>query len=351
MQAPASIAILRLSAIGDVCNAVSVVQAIQQQFPLTKITWIIGRIEAQLINDLPNIEFIIFDKKQGLKAYRQLAQQMKGRHFDYLLHMQVALRANIAAYFIPATHKIGFDSARSKELHHLFINEHIASQEHEHEHVLEGFQGFAKKLGVHITQAQWQIPIPDAAQKFADNELNLPQRYFVISPCASKAERNWLADRYAALADYAAEKNYAIVLCGGNSALEQKMGADIEAFAKAPIKNLIGKTHLKSLFAVLKKASIVLAPDTGPLHMAVSVGTPVIGLYAHSNPNRTGPYLFREYCVSYYEQACLAQFGKAVSELKWGKRAKGEDLMTHISIDDVIKKFDKIDLVLKKETI
>jgi heptosyltransferase I len=349
MQAPTSIAFLRLSAIGDVCNAVSVVQAIQQQFPRAKITWIIGRVEAQLIHDLPNIEFIIFDKKQGLKAYLHLAHQMKGRHFDYLLHMQVALRANIAAYFIPATHKIGFDPARAKELHHLFINDCIAAQQHEH--VLEGFQGFAKKLGVNITQAQWQIPIPDAAQAFADNELNLPQRYFVICPCASKAERNWLAARYAALADYAAEKNYAVVLCGGNSALEQTMGSDIEDLAKTPIKNLIGKTNLKSLFAALKKASIVLAPDTGPLHMAVSVGTPVIGLYAHSNPNRTGPYLFREYCVSYYEQACLAQFGKPVSELKWGKRAKGEDLMTHISIDDVKKQFDKIDIELKKETI
>ena len=98
---PKSICILRLSAIGDVCHAVSAVQAIQAHYPNAKITWVLGKIEAMLLADLPGVEFVIFDKKQGKAVYQTLKNTFKGRKFDVLLHMQVALRANIAAMYIP----------------------------------------------------------------------------------------------------------------------------------------------------------------------------------------------------------------------------------------------------------
>jgi heptosyltransferase I len=89
---------------------------------------------------------------------------------------------------------------------------------------------------------------------------------------------------------------------------------------------------------VLKQAKLVLAPDTGPLHMAVTQGTPVIGLYAHSNPGRTGPYFYRQYTVSVYPQVIAIQFDAPV---KWGTRAKGEHLMALIEVDEVKAQFDK----------
>ncbi|HAC27675.1 MAG TPA: glycosyl transferase, partial [Marinobacter hydrocarbonoclasticus] len=97
-----------------------------EQLPGVKITWVIGKIEAKLIGDLPGVEFIIFDKKAGRAGYAELRQKMKGRKFDALLHMQVAFRANLAAACIPAKLKIGYDKARSKDLHSLFINRRIA---------------------------------------------------------------------------------------------------------------------------------------------------------------------------------------------------------------------------------
>src|SRR5690554_1261761 len=90
----ASLCILRLSAIGDCCHAISLVQTIQRHWPNTKITWVIGKIEAQLIAAIPNledIELIVFDKKQGKKAYQQLKSDLKGRNFDVLLHLQANL--------------------------------------------------------------------------------------------------------------------------------------------------------------------------------------------------------------------------------------------------------------------
>jgi len=101
----------------------------------------------------------------------------------------------------------------------------------------------------------------------------------------------------------------------------------------------VGKTSLTQLLAVLKQAAVVLAPDTGPAHMAVTQGTPVIGLYAHSNPGRTGPYLSLDHVVSVYEEVIA---DKHENSVPWGTRAKGDDLMSLIRLDDVLVKFDKL---------
>ena len=342
------ICILRLSAIGDVCHAVSAVQAIQKAHPKAKITWVIGKVEAMLLADLPGVEFVVFDKKQGKQAYQQLKDTFKGRKFDVLLHMQVALRANLAARCIPAKVKVGFDWARSKELHSLFINKRIAPQSEAH--VLEGFKGFAQAIDTPDYKPQWQMPVTEQHQQAADallGEERLAGRIFVISPAASKKERNWLPERYAALADYAHNQGFSVVITGGPTPLEETLAEQIISHSKMPILNLVGKTQLKELLCVLKRASLVLAPDTGPAHMAVTVGTPVIGLYAHSNPKRTGPYLYQDYVVEVYHQNLVKQTGKTAEQLPWGTRVKGADLMTQISVEDVTLMFDLV--VLKEQ--
>ena len=115
-EKPHSICVLRLSAIGDVCHAVSSVQALQRTYPQAKITWVIGKVEEKLIGDLPGIDFVIFDKSLGIKAYRKVPQEMKEPELDVLLHMQLAFRANLAAFFIPAKVKIGFEKEDKKKL-------------------------------------------------------------------------------------------------------------------------------------------------------------------------------------------------------------------------------------------
>ena len=343
------ICILRLSAIGDVCHAVSAVQAIQKAHPNAKITWVMGKIEAMLLADLPGEELVVFDKKQGKQAFEQLKQQFKGRKFDVLLHMQVALRANLVARCIPAKVKVGFDWARAKEFHSLFINKRIAAQTQAH--VLEGFKGFAKAIDVPDYQPSWAMPVTEQDQTVADELLGaerLTNPIFVISPAASKKERNWLPERYAALADHAHSQGFEVVITGGPTELEVELSEQIISYANAPILNLVGKTKLKQLLCVLKRAALVLAPDTGPAHMAVTVGTPVIGLYAHSNPKRTGPYLYQNYVVEVYHQNLLQQTGKTAEQVAWGTRVKGSDLMAQITVADVTLMFD---LVVKKEQL
>ncbi len=340
-----SICILRLSAIGDVCHVVSAVQAIQKAHPNAKITWVMGKVEAMLLANLPGVELVIFDKKEGKAALKKLKNTFKGKQFDVLLNMQVALRAGFVARCIPAKVKLGFDWARSKELHSLFINKRIAAQKEAH--VLEGFKGFAKAIGVNDYEPSWQMPYTREDEVKADELLGqdyLANKLFVISPAASKAQRNWLPERYAALAEHARAQGFNVALTGGPTELEVNLAENIIKHCNSPILNLVGKTKLKELLCVLKRADLVLAPDTGPAHMAVTVGTPVIGLYAHSNPARTGPYLYQDYVVEVYHKNLLKQTGKTAQQVSWGTRVKGDDLMGQISVESVKAMFDHVAL-------
>lgn len=332
---------MRLSAIGDVCHAVSSVQAIQKRWPQAKISWIIGKTELMLLNGMPGVEFICFDKGAGRKAFRDLKQQLANKEFDILLHMQVALRASRVARLVRAKEKWGFDRSRAKEGQWLFTNRRINAQDEPH--VVDGFWGFALALGVdEERRPEWQMPINADDESWHSQTFADIKNYFVIAPAASKAERNWLPERYAQVASHAYQRGMKIVICGGPSAMEKELAEQILGNCDFEVINLVGETSLKQLLVVLKNAQLVLAPDTGPAHMASTVNTPVIGLYAHSNPKRTGPFNFQNYVVSCYQQVIKEQTGKDYQQLPWGKRAKGEELMQRIEVNSVIEMFDRI---------
>lgn len=334
------ICILRLSAIGDVCHAVAMVQLIQRTYPQAEITWVIGKVEAQLLQGLPGVKFVVFDKKAGRQGYADLRYALKDDHFDVLLHMQVALRASIASLMIKADRKIGFDSKRAKEGQWLFTNDKIAP--HPAPHVLDGFMGFAEAIGCDIPSkleaTQWYMPISDQDQLWASEQFTNEKPVAVICPAASKKERNWTTQGYIDIAQVLINKGFTLAICGGPTELEAKLAIEISQHLKGDVVNLVGKTSLKQMLAVLKIAHLLIAPDTGPAHMAVTVGTPVIGLYAHSNPHRTGPYLYPHYVVSCYQAMVQQQYGKPLAKLPWGTRAKGSDLMENISNGQVLDK-------------
>lgn len=337
---PKNICILRLSAIGDVCHAVSMVQSIQRQWPKVKITWVIGKLEALFLASLPNIEFIVFDKRKGFSGLLELKKTLAGRDFDVLLHMQAALRSSLVSWCIPAKVKLGFDRARAKEGQWLFSNARIKSQKHPH--VLDGFAAFGEALGLEVQAPRWDMGISAEDDRWALEQVASSAPFVVISPAASKAERNWSVEGYTAIAEYLHGKGYGIVLTGGPTDMERELSQSIIQSCSFPILDLVGKTTLQQLLAVIRQAHLVIAPDTGPTHMAVVVGTPVVGLYAHSNPRRTGPYCYLDYVVNEYDAIIEEQKGKPWQELPWGVRAKGGDLMERITLDAVTEKVDAV---------
>ena len=340
-SAPQSLCILRLSAIGDVCNTVAAVQAIQRTWPQTQITWITGKLEAQLIHDLPGIEVIVFDKKQGWQGYRQLWSQLKGRQFDALLHMQYALRASVATLGIKARYKLGFDALRSQDFQTWFTNVKVPSPATPH--VLDGLLAFGHTLGVTDMNPTWRIPYSPQDGEWADAQLDNTKRNLVMVPGASKAYKNWTATGYAQIVDYAVEHGFNVIIAGSPSPVETKLCNAVLADIHHPVTNVVGKSSIKQMLALLDKADLVIAPDTGPTHMANAMGTPVIGLYAHHNPERTGPYCFGDYVVSAYREAiALEHPNKSIDELDWRTRVKDERAMERISVEQVKAMFDKV---------
>lgn len=347
--------ILRLSAIGDVCHAVAMLSAILEQKAKQKqdieITWVIGKIEHQLLKHLTehfhNLRFVVYDKSAGKQAKAAVKKALSDTEFDALFVMQVALRANLLSRVIKAKKRIGFDKARAKEGHSFFINARIKPRQHAH--VLEGFMGFAEAIGIDIDSILndkpfWHLPLIETDTHWLKEQLTGAgiKKYAVVSPAASKAERNWLPERYAELIEYIQQKGLSVILCGGPSTLDLETSESILKLTDKVTLNLVGKTTLTQMLAVLNQAEVVIAPDTGPAHMATTQGTPVIGLYAHSNPRRTGPYLSIEQTASVYDELALEQFGKPWQALPWGKRVKGKSLMQKISLETVIDRLNQV---------
>ncbi|WP_455197620.1 glycosyltransferase family 9 protein [Kaarinaea lacus] len=346
-DAPDSLCILRLSAVGDICHTLPVVRTIQSHWPSTKISWIIGQLEASLVHDIPGIEFVIFDKSRGMNAYLDVRKALNGWRFDALLHMQMSLRSSVVNRLVNTSTRIGFDRARAKDLQWLFNNAQIPA--HRDQHVMDSFFGFAEALGINDRDLLWNIPIPESDQQQAEKLLPGKQPMLVISPCSSMSYRNWHSEGYAAVADYAVKQyGLRVVLTGGPSITELEMGQDIETKCKLPTINLIGKTNLKQLLAILEKATVVLSPDSGPAHMATAVKTPVIGLYACTNPERARPYFSGEWVIDKYHDAVRDKHGKEASALPWGIRVRDPGTMERITVEDVTKKLDEFMLRTNK---
>lgn len=338
MSAPASICLLRTSAIGDVTHVVPLVHTLQRNWPQTSLTWIVGKLERKLVGDLPGVEFVTFDKSAGWTGMREVHAALRGRRFDALLHMQVALRSNLLSLGIHAQQRIGYDRARSKDLHGLVINQRIPARTGEH--VLQAIGSFCEPLGLKQTDVRWDIPIPDEAQAWAAQQWPDDQPVLLVSPTSSHALRNWRPERYAAVMDHATAHGWRVVLIGGPSAGERGMADAILAACQHAPLDLTAKDTLKRLMAMLCRAQLLLTPDSGPMHMANAVGLKVLGLHAASNPARSGPYSDRRWCVDQYDAAARKYLGKPASQIPWGTKIEKPGVMDLIEVDAVVERFE-----------
>ncbi|MCX7555763.1 glycosyltransferase family 9 protein [Xanthomonadaceae bacterium JHOS43] len=343
---PEHLALLRLSALGDATHVVPLVRTIQRAWPKTRITWVIGKGERLLLEGLEGVEFIVYDKKTGLAGMRELWRRLAMQRFDALLQMQLAARANLLSFGIDAPVRIGYDRARSKEGHGLFINRRIPA---EGTHVLDVLGQFTLPLGLEQTEVEWRLPVPQAAREWAEEQLPGTTPTLIVSPCSSHPLRNWTPERYAAVADHAAgEHGYRIAICGGRSELERRTADAILTAMKRPALDLVGRDTLKQLMGLLERADILLGPDSGPVHIANALGTKVVGLYACTDAERSGPYSDRRFTTNHYDTAARKFLKKPASALRWGKRVEFPGVMELIGVDEVIDCIDRCTAELRQ---
>lgn len=341
---PRHIAILRLSALGDACNLVPAIRALQRRFPEARITWIIGKGEHSLLTGLSGVDFVVYDKATGFAGMRALWRELADTRFDVLLHMQQALRASVLSLGLKADARLGYDKARAKDFQHWFTGHQLPA--HPRAHVLESFMDFARALGVEDDRPEWDLPVPPEAYDEARG-ISGDAPYMVINPCSNvrlRNFRNWSVEGYASVVEHAwRQHGLKSVLTGGPSTLERETAEQIRALCQPQsVISAVGATSLKGMLALIDGARAAIAPDTGPVHMANALGTPTLGLYATTNPDRAAPYLWREFAVNAYPRALRTYLDKSVDDVPWGQRVRHADAMALIKTDEVIAQLDAL---------
>ena len=317
------------------------VNALKLSHPQLELTWIIGKTEYELLAHLNDIDFIVFDKDKVLKSYQLIAKRLSGREFDTLLLMQYSLRAGLLSLLVKAPLRIGYPHQLSREFHSLFVNQHIKMPTGKH--VLDVYYGFVKALGIkERTDAVPTYYLPDDI-RFAEHNLAKDKKILLISPCSSHSFKNWLPERYAEIARVAIQRyDMHIVLVGSDSQTERMYETRIQQYLNTPCTSLIGKTTLRQLAAIVAHSDLVIAPDSAIVHIASALQTPVIGLYAATDAERSGPYRYLDWCANCYPEALEKYCRQSIKDVRWGKHIKKSNAMELINTQSVLEKLDRI---------
>jgi heptosyltransferase I len=342
-KSPKSIAVFRLSALGDVLMFLPTVRALQRRYPEAKITWIISSPAYDLVKHIQDIEFIVIKKPESLKDYWFLRQTFKKYDFDILLAAQASFRAHTIIPLIRAKRKIGYDLIRGKEGHRFVVQERLAFKT---VHTLEGFMQFAEHIGASDLSVHWDLPLDPEAKEWVEThqkQWNIQGPLVIVNPAASKPERSWNAKRYSEVIQFL-QKTYQaeVILCGGPSAHDKDLANEIQKEVK--VIDMVGVTRLPQLLALIHSADLVICPDTGPSHMAAAVGTPVIALHGVTKPEISGPYGQLHHVVNAYPKAQMlyAKSSKKSKPKDWFNKVHHPEVMNLIETNDIIEKIKMI---------
>ena len=284
----ARIAIVMMSAIGDAVHTLPVVNSLRAAAPDCRLTWVIQPGPHALVAGHPAVdEFILFDRKRGWRAYRDVARATAGERFDLVIALQVYFKAGLATQILRSPRKLGFDRARARDANWLFTNERIAARGQRH--VQDQYFEFLEHLGV-PPLLEWRLgPTAEERARYANALPPDPRPTVAFVVGTSKPAKEWPAERYAALADRLAARGVRTVLVGGRSPRELAAAQAIRGAARNPPLDLL-EWDLRKLVYLLDRVDALVSPDTGPLHMGVALGTPTVALMGYTNPKRVGPY-------------------------------------------------------------
>lgn len=299
------ILIVKTSAIGDVIHTLPALHALRRAYPEARIDWLIEEAAADLILGHPSLQRVLVAKRKSwlhrlrggerlvaLKEIRDFFHELREVKYDLLLDFQGLLKSSIWVALARARRKVGFGRGMEHaEGSYLFLNERIPPVSMEH-HAMERELMLLRAIGVETDQPVCRLPVPEAAWQAVENLLchhgiSPGESLIAINPMTTWPTKHWENDRFAQVADRLTAAGHRVAFTGGPQDREA-VGAICNAM-KAPALNLAGKTSLKELAALFQLARAVLATDTGPMHLAAAVGTPVVALFGPTAPWRTGP--------------------------------------------------------------
>jgi heptosyltransferase I len=284
------VCIVMMSAVGDAVHVLPVINALKRHSPGVHITWILQPGPATLVRGHRAVDdIILFDRSAGLRAFTDIRRTLSQRTFDLVIDLQVYFKAGIVTRFARAPIKLGFDRARARDFNWAFTTHRIPP--HPIQHVQDQYFEFLTALNVPFEPVEWELgpwPAERTWQREFTAQFDRPLASIVVA--TSKPQKDWLPERWAQVCD-ALRYDFGLqpVLVGGKSPRELHAESIIVSTAKRAPHSTLG-SGLRKLVSILDASSVVLAPDTGPLHMSVALDRPVVSLMGYTNPKRTGPY-------------------------------------------------------------
>ena len=300
-----NILVIKLSAIGDVVHSLPFLEVLKDRFPLSKIDWVVEEDAAHIVEGHSDVDqLIVFPRKSWVKRFirkgeysnvrREVANflnKLKRNEYDIIVDLQGLFKSGILAFIARGKRKIALNGGR--EASFVFINERVAIP-NPNIHALERYLYIAKYLGA--TDFDWNghVPVYNANKKYVKNyllkEIENNKTLVAVNPMAKWGTKLWGLDRFACLADRINEELGAVVIFTGSES-DTKAIKTILSRMNTKALNLAGKSNLKDLAYLYQKCDVVISTDTGPMHVAVAMSSPVvIGLFGPTSPLKTGPY-------------------------------------------------------------
>jgi len=301
------ILIVKLSAIGDVIHTLPSLNAIRENFPDAHITWIVEEAASDFVKGHKALDRIIISRRkkwiknifstsflQSIKEIYTFIQEVRDTRYDLVIDFQTLLKSGFIVLLSRGKLKAGFDKGMEHMEHsYLFLNKRIPPVDMNHHAILRSLM-LLKSLGITSDKIVFDLPVSHIDRKKAEdlltrNGVKDSKPVVAINPVAKWKTKMWDNAKFAMLADRLIETCDARVVFTG-SKTDFPVVDEIISGMKHQAVNLAGKTTLKMLAAVFETADLVISTDTGPMHVAAAIGTPVVAVFGPTAPWRTGPF-------------------------------------------------------------
>jgi heptosyltransferase I len=294
---PKKILVVLHGSIGDVTRALPLANLIHRGFPRATLAWAVEPPSLPLVEHHPAVdEVILFDRPRWWNQLGPFLRRIRAGHFDLVLDLQRHLKSGLISRWSGAPYRLGFHRLDSKECNWLFNNHHlpaVGNKISKFSHYLK----FAEYLGLVPEPVEWKLSLTKAEQDCVDRQLEKVRGGFATLFVGSRWEsKGWFASQISSCANLIQERyGLGIVLLGSEQ--DATLAREVEVSCGQGTTNLVGRTSLKEAVGIIARAKIAVGPDTGLMHIAAAVGTPVVSLWGATSPSRAGPYGFEELVI------------------------------------------------------
>jgi lipopolysaccharide heptosyltransferase I len=328
---PQRILLIKPSALGDVVHTLPILNLLRRKWPSAHISWLINNDFASLVRGHPQLdELVLFDRNRlstwwrdpsATKALFSFVRELSAKQFDLVIDLQGLMRSGWLTALTRAPARVGFANAR--ELAYLFYTHHVPIDSMD-QHAIERYLAVAEFLGCGRDPVEFKFVTDESDRAHVDQLVNGVGKFAVLMPGTNWPTKRWPVERFAELVTPLRERfGLATVVAGGRDV------AEIASQIPATI-NAVNKTDLRQLVALLERADLVIANDTGPMHIASAMGKPLVTIFGPTNPVRTGPFGRMESVVR-VDIPCSPCYSRRCSHTSCMKWVKGEDVMEEVA--------------------